>query len=91
MKCARCGGQLPEPPYFRKDTCPTCDADLRACVQCTFYAPDKYNECSESQAERQVDKERANVCDYFRTGDRAGTGDDRVAAAKAKLDSLFKK
>lgn len=49
----------------RSETCPECDADLYCCRNCTFYDPRVYNECRESQAERVVDKERSNFCDYF--------------------------
>ncbi len=92
MKCARCGASLPPPPYYRRDTCPACDADLHACVQCVFFDSGAYNSCREPQAERQVDKERANVCDYYRPADRTGSeSPDPKAAAKAALDRLFKK
>jgi len=77
---------------MRRDACPRCDADLHACVQCGFYAPGQYNDCREPQAERVLDPERANYCDYFSpttgasVGSRPGTDD-----ARAKLDALFKK
>lgn len=93
MNCARCGATLPAPPWFRRDTCPNCDADLRACVQCDFYAPGHYNDCREPQAERVTDKERANTCDYFRPGSGAnqGAGADPCAKVKGELEKLFKK
>jgi hypothetical protein len=76
----------------RRDACPRCDADLHACVQCTFYAPGQYNDCREPQAERVLDPERSNYCDYFSPGDgRVGGGADPKAAAKAQLDALFGK
>lgn len=77
---------------MRRDACPRCGADLHACVQCLFYAPGQYNDCREPQAERVLDPERSNYCDYFSptTGtsvaSRPGTDD-----ARAKLDALFKK
>jgi hypothetical protein len=90
VNCARCGTELPSPPWTRYDECMRCGADLRACVHCVFYAPGSYNDCKESQAERITDKERANPCDYFRPGDRAAVADPREKA-KASLDALFKK
>jgi hypothetical protein len=91
MNCVRCGAALPDPPWFRRDLCPRCDGDLRACIQCGFYAPGHYNECREPQAERVTDKERANTCDYFRPASGSETVEDPAAKAKAELDKLFKK
>jgi hypothetical protein len=93
MKCAKCRGELGPGPYARKDTCPQCQAELHACVQCGFYAPDHYNDCREPQAERVLDSERANYCDYFRP---AGGADgcreaDETDAVRARLAALFPK
>ena len=90
MTCARCGTDLPAPPWSRRDACGKCGADLHACVQCAFYAPGSYNDCSEPQADRVVDKERANFCDWFRPGDRGATK-SAEADARATLEALFKK
>jgi hypothetical protein len=49
----------------RRDTCPRCGVDLHSCRQCRFHDPRAYNECREPQAERVLDKERGNICDYF--------------------------
>ena len=49
----------------RRDECPRCGADLRACLNCTFYAESKANACSEPQAEPVKEKDRANYCDFF--------------------------
>jgi hypothetical protein len=52
-----------------------------------------YNQCRESQAERVLDKDRSNFCDYFsfnefrsdaKTKEGGGTTRD-------KLEALFKK
>lgn len=93
MNCAGCGRELPAGPYARRDACPNCGADLHSCVHCTFYAPGHYNNCREPQAERVLDPEKANFCDYFRPG-RAESGHpaaDPRAEARARLDALFKK
>ncbi len=93
MTCARCGRAVDVAPVSRRDTCPGCGSDLRACVQCAFYAPGQYNDCREPQAERVLDKERANFCDLFRprgAGPAPG-GDDSRARARAQLDALFKR
>ena len=76
----------------RRDTCSQCDADLHVCLNCEFYDPKAYNECREPQADRVVEKDRSNFCDYFQPG---GKGPSKVDSAKEKakadLDALFKK
>ncbi|PLX41605.1 MAG: hypothetical protein C0608_05120 [Deltaproteobacteria bacterium] len=90
--CANCGASLPEPPWFRRDTCTKCSSDLRSCVNCDFYAPGSYNECREEQAERVTDKEHATTCDYFRPAKSSRNSiEDKKSAALAELDRLFKK
>ena len=89
MICARCGTALPPPPYFRNDECPKCAGDLHACVQCAHFDTNLNNQCAESQADRVVDKERANFCDWF----KAGEGDGKAATDNpldAKADALSK-
>jgi hypothetical protein len=49
------------------------------------------NACREPQAERQVDKEQGNFCDWFSLGGRGGAKDDKAAAARARLDAMFGK
>jgi hypothetical protein len=75
-----------------RDTCDRCGADLHVCRNCAHHDPSAYNECRESQAERVSARDRANRCDWFAPGGRAGGG---VAAeqgrARSALDSLFKK
>lgn len=89
MECAFCGAKLDiTGKVMRNDTCPQCGRDLRCCKQCTFYDNHAYNECKEVMAERIVDKERANFCEYFvLKGARPGKG--RNAEAKAALEALF--
>lgn len=94
MKCAFCGGGLDiKTKVGRRDTCPHCDRDLRCCKQCKFYDPNAYNECREVSAERIVDKERANFCDYFALRGTKGSGgrSNRAKDAREALEALFKK
>lgn len=96
MRCAACAREIPlasgTPVGFR-ETCPGCDADLHACVQCVHRDPAAYNGCREPNAERVLEPERANRCEWFRPGEGAagGTADAEVAAAKRALDDLFAK
>lgn len=78
----------------RRDACPRCRADLHACRQCRFYDARAYNACAEPQAERVLDKERGNFCDYFAPA-AAGAPSDAVPSAppsaRAELDRLFRR
>lgn len=66
MTCAGCGADVGAPLRVgRRDTCPRCGVDLRTCRQCRFYDARAYNECREPQAERVLDKDRGNFCEYF--------------------------
>jgi len=94
MRCFGCGAETAlasgERVGFR-DTCARCGRDLHACRNCAHHDPSAYNECREPQAERVGDRERANRCDYFSPGARAGGGaGDERARARSGLDALFK-
>jgi len=94
MYCFHCGRQIEvrERVGFR-DSCPGCDRAQHACRNCEFYDPTYHNQCRETQAERVVDKERANFCEYFApSARRAGAqGPSAKAATASKLEDLFKK
>jgi hypothetical protein len=92
--CHRCGRTREAAgPVGRTEACDGCGADLHVCRNCEFYDPAAYNECRESRAERVLEKDRSNFCDWFRG--RAGTHpkgkDDRQEAARKGLDDLFRK
>ncbi len=92
--CHHCGKELDtDLKAGRRDTCPYCDADLHVCLNCRFYDPGSYNQCREPQAERVLDKEKSNFCDYFNFRDSAH-GESRKEnkySAQEKLEALFKK
>jgi hypothetical protein len=95
VNCFGCGNPLSlaagERVGFR-DECPGCGADLHVCRNCAHHEPSAYNECRESNAERVSQRDRANRCDYFAPGDRAGGGEgDPRSAARSQLGELFKK
>jgi hypothetical protein len=77
----------------RSETCPHCGADLRCCLNCRFHDPKAYNGCRETQAERVLDKDRGNFCDFFSFRECAGAAAaDRSGRDTANpLDALFKK
>jgi hypothetical protein len=77
----------------RREACPFCGRDLHVCLNCRFYAPGAYNDCRETQAERVVEKDRSNFCDFFafRDGQPQPGTETGTAAPKDRLESLFKK
>jgi F420-dependent methylenetetrahydromethanopterin dehydrogenase len=92
LKCYRCGAELTAltPPLSRRDTCPSCRADLRVCLMCTAYDASAVRQCTEDDAEDVVEKSRANFCDYFAPNPAAHvpgqmTAQDRAAAELAAL------
>ncbi|MGH0029060.1 MAG: hypothetical protein ACQGVC_04675 [Myxococcota bacterium] len=97
MDCHACGREVRlaagERVGFR-DVCPGCGADLHTCVHCAHRDPSAYNGCREPGAERVLDAESANRCDWFSPAAAAnaatGSGDAREQA-RADLDALFKK
>ena len=92
MQCAFCGKQISVVDKVgRNDTCPHCGGDLKCCKQCDFYQPNAYNECREVMAERIVDKERANFCDYYVPNGPSRGRVNRTQDARDALEALFKK
>jgi hypothetical protein len=91
--CGKCGGKLDiiGNQVGRRDTCPHCDADLHACIQCRHYDEAVAKACKEPFAEVPDDKEEGNFCDYFQIGE----GGERAGPKKGELlsaaEALFKK
>lgn len=91
MICAGCGAELGRPERVgRRDACPHCYGDLRTCRQCRFYDPRLADACREPQAERVLDKARANFCDYFAAAETPPAATP-VASPRAELERLFKR
>ena len=63
-RCARCG-TLVDPQILSRSTCPKCQQDLRACVQCTNFDPSARFECAQPIAARVSPKDVANDCPSF--------------------------
>jgi hypothetical protein len=89
--CYACGTDLyMDAPVGRRTTCPECDADLHACINCRHYDDSAPHQCREPHAEQIVDKEAANACDLYQLGDgasrrRRDAGDE----ARRQLAALF--
>lgn len=102
VACAGCGNATVfDGVVARSARCERCGADLRCCRNCRFHDASAYNECGEPSAERVVEKDRANFCDYFSAADAAGRArasdgcsEGRVARdapVADVLESLFRK
>ncbi len=94
MNCAFCHGVLDiRGEVAKKETCPHCKKELRCCRQCKFYDPKAYNGCREVSTQRIVDKERANLCDFFmlKGSPEAPGRMDKAKEARKALEALFKK
>ena len=91
--CFRCNAAVEVAEMVgRRDVCCRCGQELRCCRNCRFYDPSRNNQCREPQAERQVDKERANFCEYFSFGPAPSPVERRKATvdARSKLEALFR-
>ena len=89
--CHACGAEIRiDGPVGRRTTCPACDADLHACVNCRHYDESAAHACREPLVEHVVEKEASNACDLFQLGDGASRRRGRpAAAARDALAALF--
>jgi len=94
MHCAFCKTPIGDGRIGFRDECPRCGGDLHICLSCRFYDPHVANQCREPAIPEPVrDKERRNLCEYFKPA-AAGLNDKRESAgdeARRKLEALFKK
>jgi hypothetical protein len=99
MNCWKCGHRVEtiERIGFHAH-CPQCDRPLHVCRDCSLYDPAYNNQCRETMAERVVDKERSNFCEYFAPNPdtvaapaHPASGPSPQRAARERLDALFKK
>ncbi|MDR2733406.1 MAG: hypothetical protein LBC99_02035 [Spirochaetota bacterium] len=92
MVCASCGKEVRQKGRIQfRERCPFCDAPLHTCVHCGFYEKGAYNQCREPKAERQVEKERENRCEYFSASSKAPSAAQVSPQPKAAFDALFSK
>ncbi|MBF0186859.1 MAG: hypothetical protein HQL50_02935 [Magnetococcales bacterium] len=90
-RCWKCHQELGALEYGRDGSCSHCSSDTRCCRNCIHYDSSNYNGCRETQAERVLEKERRNFCDWFKPADRGkedGEGDCRKKA-QAEAEALF--
>ena len=91
--CWRCGAAVRATAHIgRRETCPACESDLHCCRNCRFHDPTLHNACREPQAERQVDKDAGNFCEYFSLAPAgARRPNSPSAAARDALEALFRR
>lgn len=68
---------------------------MRCCLNCRFHDIASYNDCAEPSAERVLEKDRANFCDYFSPGGSAVAAGANAASVGgdglSELEKLFRK
>lgn len=90
--CYSCGATNEVPaPVSRRETCARCGADLHCCLTCSFHDRAAYNECREPSAERVVDKDRSNFCDYYTPKVGQGASGFAPSRTASDLERLFAK
>ena len=77
----------------RGEACMKCRADLRVCLNCTYYDLRAAQQCRERRAEPVLEKAVGNFCEYFDFIRRNWTPKNelnrREAAAREQLKKLF--
>jgi hypothetical protein len=93
LQCWKCGASLAGMllPLSRRETCPSCHADLHVCKLCRHYDAQRAGQCRELAAERVADKTRVNDCGWFvpRPDAYQGGGAAMAQASRGALDALF--
>lgn len=92
LNCQICGQRITLGDRVgRGEACPKCGADLKACRQCRFYAPNLSNSCREPKAERVVDKEKANFCDFYEPNRDGAVDVSDQAASRSQAEEMWEK
>jgi hypothetical protein len=91
--CSKCGYKLAVVgnQVGRRDTCPSCESELHACIHCRHYDPNVAKQCKEPFAEVPSDKEDANFCEFFQIGEGGVGNAGQKAAALDAAEALFRK
>ncbi|MFL5319856.1 MAG: hypothetical protein ACJ790_09375 [Myxococcaceae bacterium] len=91
--CGNCGEELAivGNAVGRRDTCPSCEAELHACRHCRHFDETVAKGCKEPFAEVPADKDDANFCEFFQIGEGGkGPGSNKDSVLSA-AEALFKK
>lgn len=86
--CWNCGREMTAADFGRENDCVGCRKPTRVCRNCADFVPGR-KDCLEARAERVLEPERSNFCEYFRptltpagAAGNAGTTEDLRAAAE---------
>jgi hypothetical protein len=88
--CWHCGHRLSDTDYAREARCAGCQRAVHVCGNCRFYRQGVPNDCLEPIAERVVDKERPNFCDYFSPNPAAPAAQPDADALRKAAENLFR-
>lgn len=94
MHCAFCKIPVAEERIGFRDECSRCGGDLHICRNCRFYDQYASRQCREPAIPEGVrDKERRNLCEYFKPAAQGQeeTGESASESARRKLEALFTK
>jgi predicted RNA-binding Zn-ribbon protein involved in translation (DUF1610 family) len=93
VACGSCGQRLDiiGNQVGRRDTCPSCDAELHACRHCRHFDPQVAKSCKEPFAEVPADKDDANFCEFFQLGEGGVDAGAHKAELLSAAESLFRK
>ena len=89
--CWNCGKPVELNNFRRLDSCDHCGRDTHVCKNCEHHDRAYNNECKESQADRVLDKEKSNFCDYFKPSNRVGGVAKGIDTVNTAAEALFKK
>ena len=92
--CHNCGWEHKLPGLTgRSETCHSCGADLKVCLNCVSYEPRMAHQCRDRRADPVAEKHMANFCEYFDFIRRAWAGkkaaDSREESARDSLKKLL--
>jgi hypothetical protein len=76
-------------PVGRRDTCCSCDRELRCCLQCRLFDPNVPNSCKEPAADAPREKDHGNFCEFFSPGRHTDRDADAAQKARTAFDALF--
>ncbi len=90
--CWHCGAALGSQDFGRETNCLSCGKPTRVCRNCRWFSSAATNQCREPMAERVLEKERANYCEFFEATlePAAAGGDSEAAALQQTAEALFK-
>ncbi len=92
LYCKSCGEEnsFEAKVSFRAD-CMKCGMDLHTCEHCIFFDNASYNECKEPSADRVLEKNRANYCEFYLATGEANSSTSQKEKQKLLAEALFKK